>query len=137
MEELLSKEADLEQGQLMSAIVAMSSLVCLQEFVRIMGSGLEMHQFVKVSRPFSCNLSYNIKKFLQQYAALVFLIHPMGEWISEAINQETEQATSVTAAMSYKVTLLGFARTMDSGLEMHQLVNVKVPDNYHFKFCDE
>ena len=39
--------------------------------------------------------------------------------------------------MSYKVTLLGFARTMDSGLEMHQPVNVKVPDNYHFKFCDE
>ena len=79
MEELISKESGLEQGQLMSVIPAMSLLVCLQEFVRIMGSGLEMHQFVKVSRPFSCNLSYNVKKFLQQYAALVFLIHPMGE----------------------------------------------------------
>ena len=50
----------------------------------------------------------------------------MGEWISEAINQETEQATPATAAMSYKVTLLGPVRTMDSGLEMHQPVNVKV-----------
>ena len=49
MEELISKEAGLEQGQLMSAIVAMSLLVCLQEFVRTMGSGLEMHQSVKVN----------------------------------------------------------------------------------------
>ena len=52
MEELISKEAGLEQGQLMSVTLAMSLLVYLQEFVRIMGSGLEIHQFVKVSRPF-------------------------------------------------------------------------------------
>jgi hypothetical protein len=49
MGELISKATDLEQGQLMSATVAMSSLVYLQGFVRIMASGLEMHQLVKVS----------------------------------------------------------------------------------------
>ena len=49
MEELISKEAGLEQGQLMSVTLATSLLVSLQEFVRTMGSGLEMHQLVKVS----------------------------------------------------------------------------------------
>ena len=61
-----------------------------------------------------------------QYAAPICLIPLMGEWISEAINQETEQVTPATVAMSYKVTLLEFAKTMDNGLEMHQPVNVKV-----------
>ena len=50
MEELTSKAIDLEQGQAMSATAAMSSLVYLQEFVKIMGSGLERHQLVKVSK---------------------------------------------------------------------------------------
>ena len=49
MEELASKATDLEQGQLTSATAAMSSLVYLQESVKIMGSGLERHQLVKVS----------------------------------------------------------------------------------------
>ena len=49
MEELTSKAIDLEQGQAMSATAAMSSLVHLQEFAKIMGSGLERHQLVKVS----------------------------------------------------------------------------------------
>ena len=49
MEELVSKATDLEQGQLMSATVAMSLLVNLQDSAKITGSGLEMHQLVKVS----------------------------------------------------------------------------------------
>ena len=57
MEELASKVTDLEQGQLMSATVAMSLLVYLQELVRIMGSGLEMHQLVKVSYLFSISVA--------------------------------------------------------------------------------
>ena len=63
MEELTSKATDLEQGQLMSATVAMSLLVYLQEFVRTMGSGLEMHQFVRVSRLFNYNLICDNKIF--------------------------------------------------------------------------
>ena len=48
MEELTSKVIDLEQGQIMSAIAAMSLLANLQDSAEIMGSGLEMHQLVKV-----------------------------------------------------------------------------------------
>ena len=49
MGKLTSIVADLELELLTSATVVMSLLVYLQEFVRIMGSGLEMHQFVRVS----------------------------------------------------------------------------------------
>ena len=65
MEELLSKEAGLEQGQLMSVILAMSLLVCFQEFVRTMGSGLEMHQLVKVK---PIKVYYGVfKKIIEQF----------------------------------------------------------------------
>ena len=57
MEELTSKVTDLEQGQAMSATAAMSSLVYLQEFVKIMGSGLERHQLVKVSHIFPISVA--------------------------------------------------------------------------------
>ena len=49
MGKLTSVVADLELELLTSATVAMRLLDYLQEFVRIMGSGLEMHQFVRVS----------------------------------------------------------------------------------------
>ena len=49
MEELVSKVIDLEQGQLISATAAMSLLANLQDSAKITGSGLEMHQLVKVS----------------------------------------------------------------------------------------
>ena len=49
MEELTSKATDLEQGQLMSATAAMSLSVNLQDSAKIMGSGLERYQLVKVS----------------------------------------------------------------------------------------
>ena len=49
MGELISKETDLEIERDTPATVAMSSLVSLQESVKIMESGLEMHQLVKVS----------------------------------------------------------------------------------------
>ena len=50
MEELTSKATDLEIELLTSVMVAMSLLVNLRGSVRIMDSGLERHQFVKVSR---------------------------------------------------------------------------------------
>ena len=49
MGELISEETDLETEQDTPATVAMSSLVSLQESVKIMESGREMHQLVKVS----------------------------------------------------------------------------------------
>ena len=49
MEELINKVTDPVIEQATSATVAMSLLVWLQEFVKIMVSGLEMHQLVKVS----------------------------------------------------------------------------------------
>ncbi len=49
MAELTNKETDLGIELAIPAIVVMSSLVNLQELVRIMGSGLETHQLVKVS----------------------------------------------------------------------------------------
>ena len=63
MGELTSKVADLELEQLMSVTVAMSWLVYHQEFVRIMGSGLEMHQFVRVSRMLNYYLICDNKSF--------------------------------------------------------------------------
>ena len=79
MEELTSKAVDLEQGQLTSATVAMSLLAYLQGFVRITGSGLEMHQFVRVSP--DDIFEKRIKRYLSnvQYVALTFPIHLMGE----------------------------------------------------------
>ena len=91
-----------------------------------MDSGLEMHQFVRVSRPFNYNLMCDNKIIDLQYVAPIFPIPLMGEWISEAVNQETEQATPATVVMSYKEIQPGFVRTVDSGLEVHQLVNAKV-----------
>ena len=190
MEELTSKAIDLEQGQAMSATVAMSSLVYLQEFVRIMGSGLERHQLVKVSHIFpisvaiectnlwfnslvrcpnlpnptngrvtqqgnelgdratyTCNSGYELDDgstricqtngrwsgeaptcerrgmcgnsslkvcfssshinyyIILQLNALIFPILLMGELNSKAMNQETEQDTAATAAMSLSVDL--------------------------------
>ena len=64
MEELTNKATDLELELLTSATVVMSWLVYLQEFVRIMDSGLEMHHLVRVSRPFICNLSVIPKHFV-------------------------------------------------------------------------
>ena len=80
MEELSNKAVDLEQGQIMSATVAMSLLAYLQEFVRITGSGLEMHQFVRVS-PDDIMFAKRIERFLSniQYVALTFPIPLMGE----------------------------------------------------------
>ena len=48
MEELISEEADLEIEHFILVASAMSLLVCLQEPVRTMDSGLERHQLVKV-----------------------------------------------------------------------------------------
>ena len=79
MEELTSKAVDLEQGQLMSVTVAMSLLAYLQEFVRTMDSGLEMHQFVRVSRPFNYYLIRDNEIFHLQYVAPICLIPLMGE----------------------------------------------------------
>ena len=52
MGELISEVTDLEIEQATLVIVAMSLLVSLQESVKTMGSGLEMHQLVKVSPSF-------------------------------------------------------------------------------------
>ena len=49
MEELTNEVTDLVIEQATSATVAMNLLVNLQESVKIMDSGLEMHQLVKVS----------------------------------------------------------------------------------------
>ena len=54
----------------------------------------------------------------------------MGELTSEATNQGIEQLIPATVAMSLSGCLPGFARLMVSGLEMHQLVNVKVRMRY-------
>ena len=48
MEELISEEADLEIEHFILVALAMNLLVCLQEPVRTMDSGLERHQLVKV-----------------------------------------------------------------------------------------
>ena len=50
---LTSKVIDLMTEQATPATVAMNSLVYLQESVKAMGSGLEMHQLVKVSQNLS------------------------------------------------------------------------------------
>ena len=55
----------------------------------------------------------------------------MGESVSKAMNQGTEQLTHATAAMNLSGCLQGFAKLMVSGLEMHQLVNVKVSMRYY------
>ena len=137
MEELSNKATDLEQGQLMSATVVMSLLANLQEFVRITGSGLEMHQFVRVSPDEM--FEKRIKRCLSnvQYVALIFPIHLMGELLREATGLEIEQATSATVAMSLLVYLQEYVRTMGSGLEMHQLVKVSWSCNYNLIGSDK
>ena len=61
--ELTNRAIGLEQGQPTFATVVMSLLVYCQEFVRIMGSGLEMHQFVRVSRILNSYLICDNKSF--------------------------------------------------------------------------
>jgi ABC-type polysaccharide transport system permease subunit len=55
----------------------------------------------------------------------------MGESTSEAMSQEIERLTRATVAMNLLGCLQGFARLMVNGLEMHQLVNVKVKKIYN------
>ena len=61
------------------AIVAMSLSVNLQELVRIMASGLEMHQLVKVSPLTNFTQCVMCELFFYQYAAPICLISLMGE----------------------------------------------------------
>ena len=135
MGELISKEIDRVLEQATPVTVVMSLTMILLESARIMDAGLGRHQHVNAE---VCMHWYNIVllweqtsllssvKSLFQLNALLCLIHQMGKLISKAIDLETEQATPATAAMSYRVTLLGFAKLMVGGLEVHQLVNVKV-----------
>ena len=121
---LISEVAHLEIKQATSATVAMNLLVSLHELVRIMDSGLEMHQLVKVNLfPFG-NSGHFMYYFQFQYCAPPYPIHLMGELISAVANLELEQFILVTVAMNLLGNLRGPVRTMDSGLERHQLVKV-------------
>ena len=57
MEEWISKVTNLEIERAIHAEPAMSLLVNLQELVRIMANGLEMHQLVKVNTCSFCKWS--------------------------------------------------------------------------------
>ena len=61
-----------------------------------------------------------------QFNALLCLIHQMGELISVVTGREIEQLTHVTVAMNYLVNPQELVKTMDSGLEVHQLVKVSL-----------
>ena len=55
----------------------------------------------------------------------------MGKLTSEVIDQEIEQDTPATVAMNLLVNPQELAKITASGLEMHQLVNVSLPQfNY-------
>ena len=141
MEELTNKATDLATELATPAMVVMNSLVYLQESVKAMESGLEMHQLVKVSLPpgFNYVMTSNYVLILLsklQGGASLYLIHLMEELISAATGLELQHFILVIVAMSLSVSPQEPARTMGSGLEMHQLVKVRRYNTIMIILCD-